>query len=171
MRHLLIIHSLCLILAGTSCYGQNNYPLWKTIHPGNYNVGYKVVEYIDVSRTINPKYDEAGQINPDRFLPIQISVWYPTGENWAGDSSLKFKDYFWFSLIIQDFGHAYLTGNLIALPDLPESDMEKHELWFSCVKEFFDTHLKNGKDNFTSMWESLDANPLLFRKKHKQKKN
>lgn len=391
MRYLSIKYLLFLILQGTFCYGQNNYPLWKGINAGNYNVGFKVVEFMDDSRTVNSKYDDAGKINPSRFHPIQISIWYPTDEKWESDISLRFKDYFYrtqqkndfsalsveeqnqamdilfnfakyglkreineieqsvlgntataailnaqpikqefpvilaghdggvwkmstlseylashgyvvistgplsetsrmfrddphialnrrirtfevvrgmldelefvdanrigllglnsdgmstllyqmknqeadavinidgwdgknngnnyvtesiyykpgnirvpflefqqhedppneslqlntsifdslvnsdrFTLIIQDFGHAYLTGNLIVLPDLPENDIEKHELLYSSIKGFLDTHLKNGKDNFNFFWESLDSTTLLFKKQHKQKNN
>ncbi len=88
----IILFYLCLTF---NALGQEKYPLWQGIESGNYNVGFKIVKLIDSSRTTAPKHDESNNIQPSRFFPIQISIWYPTEEKWDRKGSLKFKDYFY----------------------------------------------------------------------------
>lgn len=389
MRNLSIFFLSHLLLLSIVGKGQTTYPLWNGIQSGEYNVGFKVIEYLDDSRKMNSPEDDIDNKNPNRFFPIQIAIWYPTSKKWSIDSSLKFKDYFdltaqkndfkklseeqrnnsmeiifnfaeygakralnsdekkqlereataallnppsinqkfpvilaghdggvwkmstlseylashgyivistgpisetfrilredpqialnrrirtfeivrgmldefefiddkrigllglnfdgmstilyqmknqqadvvvnidgWdgknngyeyvtesiyykpekfhtsflefqqheypennslrlttqildslsnsnrFSVIIQDFGHAYLTGNLIGLPNSSENIKVKHDLWYTLIKEFFDIHLKHDENEYSSFWQKVNDNDLLFKKQQKRK--
>lgn len=103
MKNLSIIYWLCLIFNATICLGQNDYPLWHGIEAGSYNVGFKTIEFLDYSRTTEPKYDDSSEINPSRFFPIQISIWYPTEEKWDSKVAFKFKEYFYKTAQKNDF--------------------------------------------------------------------
>ncbi len=89
----------------TECQAQdtNTYPLWNGIESGEYNVGFRVIDYWDKSRNVVPKYGENGEVNEDRFFPIQISVWYPTDQNWNADKGMPFKEYFYLTGAKNDF--------------------------------------------------------------------
>ena len=92
MKYLTIAFGLLLTL---NALGQAEYPLWKGIKPGNHNVGFKIIEFEDYSRTIASNSDKSNNTEPGQFFPIQISIWYPTEEKWDRNGSLKFKDYFY----------------------------------------------------------------------------
>jgi len=68
-----------------------------------------------------------------------------------------------FSFVLQDFGHAYLTGNLVVVPDLPKKIVQQHEFWYSSIKAFFDAYLKKDENMYENLWNSKSSEPLLFK--------
>lgn len=46
------------------------------------------------------------------------------------------------SYVLTDFGHAYLTGNLIAVPSLDEETIEKYQFMFGSILAFYDHYLR-----------------------------
>ncbi|MEQ8627326.1 hypothetical protein [Ekhidna sp.] len=77
--------------------GQPSYSLWKNLEPGPYQVGFKTIDYIDKSRSI------PGGLSDNRFFPIQISIWYPTTDQWSIDKALPFEHYFFKTAQKNDF--------------------------------------------------------------------
>ena len=90
----------CLIVGvfwSNSVCAQSSYPLWKNLEPGPYQVGFKTIDYIDKSRSI------PGGLSDNRFFPIQISIWYPTTDQWSIDKALPFEHYFFKTAQKNDF--------------------------------------------------------------------
>jgi hypothetical protein len=46
------------------------------------------------------------------------------------------------SYVLTDFGHAHLTGNLIAVPSLEEKTIEKYQFMFGSILAFYDHYLR-----------------------------
>jgi len=67
--------------------------------PGKYQVGLKVVQTYDYSRTFGPKIIENG-VMKNNARPMQILVWYPSTEN---GEKIAYKDYITLGLSEIDF--------------------------------------------------------------------
>jgi len=67
-----------------------------------------------------------------------------------------------FSYILKDFGHAYLTGNLIALPDLDKNTIAQHRFWYETVLKFFNAYLKEDQEAYESLWENKGFDESLI---------
>ncbi len=67
-----------------------------------------------------------------------------------------------FSFILNEFGHAYLTGNLFVLPQLDETINQKHYFWYESVKSFFDAYLKDDEDALIELRNSRNKNDSFF---------
>jgi len=69
---------LVLLLALPATIMAESSPLWGSLSPGPYDVGFETVEKYDYSRTFRDKYDYDGQSRPgETARPIQICIWYP----------------------------------------------------------------------------------------------
>lgn len=70
-------------------------PQWKDLKPGQYTVGYKVLNNYDHSRHIKPLKDFEGKLNEgERALPVQVHIWYPAVK---GSAPMLFEDYIYIS--------------------------------------------------------------------------
>ncbi|HZY81081.1 MAG TPA: hypothetical protein VFE50_16270 [Cyclobacteriaceae bacterium] len=77
-------------------------PPWSSLTNGPHAVGYQVLNRYDYGRTIIPPTNFEGKKNSgERALPIQISMWYPTGS--AGVNKMKFQDYVYITRERNDF--------------------------------------------------------------------
>ncbi len=93
--HLCLLTFLCMLTLAPAAAQQNaSYPLWNGIESGAYPVGFKVINHWDTGRNRFPKYDETGILNEERFLPVQISIWYPSDEPWDPARAMPFETYF-----------------------------------------------------------------------------
>lgn len=97
----LILFLLTPILAASQ--SVTSYPLWNEIESGEYSVGFQVIHHWDKSRNSFPKYDESGELNKDRFFPVQISIWYPSVEPWDSVKAMSFAEYFYLTEQKNDF--------------------------------------------------------------------
>ncbi|MFN8346687.1 MAG: tetratricopeptide repeat protein [Spirosomataceae bacterium] len=88
---LLILH---LTVFGAVVLGQSlPYPQWGELPPGPYKVGFQVFNRYDRGRSVQPKADFEGNLNPgEKALPIQISVWSPS-EVAAQTPPMLFEEY------------------------------------------------------------------------------
>ncbi len=69
---------------------------------GKYQVGFKVVQKYDYSRTFGKKYDNAGKvIRTDNARPVQIYIWYPGAQ--VKTKPMLYKDYFYTAATDVDF--------------------------------------------------------------------
>ncbi len=100
---ILKITVLMIILSNQSIFAQNqkSYPLWKDIDAGSHNVGFKVINWRDNTRSLTGNDEEIS--GEDRFFPIQISIWYPTNERWNCEKAMPFVDYFYLTEQKNDF--------------------------------------------------------------------
>lgn len=48
-----------------------------------------------------------------------------------------------FSYVLKDFGHAFLTGNMLAYDGLKKEEIVKHHFWYSQILKFFNTYIKH----------------------------
>ncbi len=55
----------------------------------------------------------------------------------------EFKNIDKFSYVIEDFGHAFLTGNMLAYDGLENDEIVKHHFWFNQILKFFNKYVKN----------------------------
>ncbi len=80
---------LLILIIGmySSSYAQEK--IFDYLTPGNYEVGLKVIQTYDHSRTFGPKVIENG-IMKNNARPIQILVWYPSPEK---GEKLTLQDY------------------------------------------------------------------------------
>jgi dienelactone hydrolase len=89
--HLPILFLLLLVLFSVqNTYGQQTSPLWGEFPAGRYQVGFKVIQEKDFSRSSLKKSGE-------KFIPaareIKISVWYPAKDSGAKQPKMKFSEY------------------------------------------------------------------------------
>jgi len=71
-----------------------------------------------------------------------------------------------FSYVITDFGHAFLTGNTIAVPDLERSVVERYRFMFNSIREFYDGYVKGDIEALNNLLkEKIDGNFLFERNK------
>jgi hypothetical protein len=67
--------------------------LWGSLQPGDYSVGFEIINKIDYSRPYKSKFSYEGTFySGERGRPLQISVWYPA-EKTQGARPLNFEDY------------------------------------------------------------------------------
>lgn len=95
IKHFTLTMSLLFISLLAS--SQKSYPLWKGLEPGVYKVGFRTIDYRDQSRSI----PEEGGVS--QFFPIQLSIWYPTAEQWTTEKALPFEHYFFKTAQKNDF--------------------------------------------------------------------
>ncbi len=70
-----------------------------------------------------------------------------------------------FSYVLKDFGHAYLTGNMIALPKLSERAIRQHKFWYQAVRNLFDAYVKQDDSALRYIWQEdkrFDLNTAFF---------
>jgi uncharacterized pyridoxamine 5'-phosphate oxidase family protein len=64
------------------------------------------------------------------------------------------------SYVLTDFGHAYLTGNLIAVPGLDKKTVEKYQFMFGSILAFYNHYLKGEK----ILYEESDKPDSFFQR-------
>jgi len=80
------------LLIATPCLAQRKPaapPLWATLVPGRYGVGFRVLYRLDRSRVWETG-DSA--IDKDPARPIRVSVWYPASADGSGQA-MSYRDY------------------------------------------------------------------------------
>jgi dienelactone hydrolase len=80
------------LLAAKPCVAQNRpvaAPLWGTLAPGPYAVGFRVLYRLDRSRVWEAG-DSTTDMDPAR--PMRVSVWYPAKRNGSGQA-MRYGDY------------------------------------------------------------------------------
>ncbi|MDQ4123202.1 MAG: hypothetical protein M3209_17330 [Acidobacteriota bacterium] len=81
---------LLILFALQNIYGQQTSQLWGELPKGKYQVGYKILDEKDFSRTVLEK-------SGDQYIPkpreIKISVWYPATNSSALLPKMRFQDY------------------------------------------------------------------------------
>lgn len=82
-----IVLLILVIGLSLSCFAQEK--IFNYLTPGKYEVGLKVIQTYDYSRTFGPKIIDKG-VMKNNARPIQILVWYPSIEK---GEKLAFKDY------------------------------------------------------------------------------
>ncbi|WP_235299525.1 alpha/beta hydrolase [Portibacter marinus] len=92
----IVLIAVSMLTLFPSMNSQKVYPGWKELKPGNHQVGFKTIDYWDHSRSIITQ-------KVSQFLPIQISIWYPSNEAWNAQKALPFKHYFLKTLQKNDF--------------------------------------------------------------------
>lgn len=100
----LAVSSTPLALSGpgrSASRKQNSYPLWKIIKAGSYNVGFRTINWRDTTRSLTDS--DKNDAQNTGFLPVQISVWYPTNARWSCAKSMPFKNYFYLAEQKNDF--------------------------------------------------------------------
>ncbi|WP_421774851.1 hypothetical protein [Gracilimonas sp.] len=60
------------------------------------------------------------------------------------------------SYVLTEFGHAYLTGNLIAVPGLKNKEVEKYQFMFDAILAFY-THYLKGQENLYTKSDKPDS--------------
>jgi len=68
--------------------------IWPAAEPGPHDVGYRLIQEFDPTRTFKPKFDYFGKPTEDSIArPLQISVWYPA-RSASGRRRMKLEDYY-----------------------------------------------------------------------------
>lgn len=80
---------LLILMIGLYSSSYTQEKIFDYLTPGNYEVGLKVIQTYDYSRTFGPKIIENG-VMKNNARPIQILVWYPSAEK---GEKLTFQDY------------------------------------------------------------------------------
>jgi hypothetical protein len=102
-------------------------PFWGDLKPGQFGVGFQIIEKYDYSRPFKRKFDyEGNMVSGERARPLQINVWYP-----AKSKSNS-------SMLLADYIHLAATEDLSKLTDDAKEQSEKRFLqsrWFQGVPE------------------------------------
>ncbi|MGC1550076.1 MAG: alpha/beta hydrolase [Rhodanobacter sp.] len=81
------------LMAASSTTVDQSRPLWGSLEPGTYEVGFRRVFAFDKSRTWQSTRDYTGRFSPDLLgRPIQVNVWYPASPG-SKRTAMIFGDY------------------------------------------------------------------------------
>ncbi len=176
------INLLCLIilcLVNTQGWAQNSTsPLWGTLKPGKYEVGFQTQWFVDESRV----YQQEDQLSlASKGRPFRLMVWYPAKANY-NQIKLTFGDYLnlqaseqrfaaWAELMRQkDLGTAQrqfaeeefrdsLLNIISAMPTMATLNAAYFDDQFPLI--IHSLGLNNYQEESTAMWEYLASNGFV----------
>ena len=108
MQRMKSLIAVCLFLGLGCCFVPNlaaqTNSQWGQLQPGQYRVGFRVVQQYDYSRTLKPKTDFAGTpTTSETAAPMQIGIWYPAKAT-ASAAKMRYEDYLYLNQKSETFG-------------------------------------------------------------------
>lgn len=117
-------YTKCLMLCGLLILGvvshnlAQSYSQFGNLKLGAYQVGFRVIQQYDYSRTVKPKTNWEGKSATGEIaLPMQIGLWYPAKKT-PKAALMRYEEYRWLNVKAENFGELTEIDKETALNNL-----------------------------------------------------